>query len=64
MRQTEMLDPRADTIQRAALLAGLQETRGDVPLIDVDAHINDPDFADLAAKQLVTMIAANKTSSR
>jgi uncharacterized protein (UPF0261 family) len=43
---------------REALLAGLEETRGATPLVVLDAHINDPEFAIAAAERLIALMAA------
>jgi uncharacterized protein (UPF0261 family) len=43
---------------REALLAGLEETRGATPLVALDAHINDPEFATAAAERLLALMAA------
>ena len=42
---------------RAALLAGIRQTRGPVELVEVDAHINDSLFAETAAIRLAEMTA-------
>jgi uncharacterized protein (UPF0261 family) len=43
---------------REALLAGLEDTRGATPLVALDAHINDPEFATAAAERLLALMAA------
>jgi uncharacterized protein (UPF0261 family) len=42
-------DPQA----RRQLFDGVRRTHGDVELIELDAHINDPSFAEAAAKKLL-----------
>lgn len=44
--------------ERAALLEGLHETRGATELVELDAHINDPEFALVAAQRLLALMAA------
>jgi len=56
--------PFDDPSARAALLAGLRETHGDVPLIELDAHINDASFAETAAQQLLVMMRAAAATAR
>jgi uncharacterized protein (UPF0261 family) len=46
-------DPEADAAFRAALGAGLRE---DIPLITLDAHINDAAFADRVADEFLTLM--------
>jgi len=41
---------------RAALFAGIRETCGTIDVIQIDAHINDPDFAESAAQTLADLI--------
>lgn len=43
--------------QRAALLEGLNETRGATELVELDPHINDPEFATAAAQRLLALMA-------
>ncbi|MBL8861246.1 MAG: Tm-1-like ATP-binding domain-containing protein [Planctomycetes bacterium] len=50
--------PFDDPAARAELLRGLHETRGAVPLVELDLHINDDAFADRAADELLAHIAA------
>ncbi len=46
-----------DPAARQALLAGIEANRGDVELIQLDCHINDPAFAEAAARRLVELLA-------
>jgi uncharacterized protein (UPF0261 family) len=50
--------PFDDPAAREALLAGLRETHGRVPLADLDLHVNDAAFADAAASRLIEMMRA------
>jgi uncharacterized protein (UPF0261 family) len=50
--------PFAHENARAALLAGLRETHAQVPLIELDLHINDSAFAEAAAHKLLEMLRA------
>jgi uncharacterized protein (UPF0261 family) len=45
-----------DPAARAELLAGLRETRGAVPLAELDLHINDPAFAEACAHELLALM--------
>ena len=45
--------PFDDPEARAQLLAGLRETHGSVPLVELDLHINDPAFAEACAHELL-----------
>jgi uncharacterized protein (UPF0261 family) len=49
----EFWDPAAD---RACFDAIRSSVRADVPVIEVDAHINDPLFADRAVEELLRML--------
>ncbi len=49
--------PFDDPAARTALLEGLRETRGATELVELDAHINDPEFAAAAARRLLELIA-------
>ncbi len=46
-------DPPADAAFRAALRAGL---RPDIPLREIDAHINDPSFAQAVAEAFLNLM--------
>ena len=48
--------PFDDPEARDALREGLRETAGAVELVEVDLHINDPQFAELCARQLLELI--------
>jgi uncharacterized protein (UPF0261 family) len=41
---------------RAALYDGIRASRGNTELIELDCHINDPAFADAAARKLLTFL--------
>ena len=45
-------DPEA----RAALYDGIRENHGDVELLEMDRHINDPEFAEAAANKLIALM--------
>jgi uncharacterized protein (UPF0261 family) len=49
--------PFDDPAAREALLCGLRETHGSVPLDELDLHVNDPAFADAAAQALLAMLS-------
>lgn len=49
--------PFDDPAAREALLAGIRATHGSVQLIEMDHHINDVEFAEAAARQLLTLLA-------
>jgi uncharacterized protein (UPF0261 family) len=49
----EFWDPAAD---RACFDAIRRTARPDVPVIEVDAHVNDPAFADRAVAELLRML--------
>jgi uncharacterized protein (UPF0261 family) len=46
-----------DPAARQALLAGIEANCGNVELIQLDCHINDPAFAEAAARRLVELMA-------
>jgi len=48
--------PFEDVIARAALISGVRKTRGSCELIELDAHINDPVFAERAAEKLIALM--------
>jgi uncharacterized protein (UPF0261 family) len=55
--------PFDDPAARAELLAGLRESHGAVPLVELDLHINDPAFAERCASELLAcMHRATPTS--
>jgi uncharacterized protein (UPF0261 family) len=45
-----------DSVARRALYDGIRATHGDVELIELDNHINDPAFAEAAAQKLLDLI--------
>jgi uncharacterized protein (UPF0261 family) len=49
-------DPRA----RSALFRALRQSHGKAKLIELDHHINDAEFAEAAARQLLEMLAVRK----
>jgi uncharacterized protein (UPF0261 family) len=51
--------PEADA---ALLEAFRKDLRADIPVLALDANINDPQFADRAAQELLTMIKARAAS--
>ncbi len=48
--------PFDDPAARAALFAGIEEHRGDVECDTLDLHINDPEFAEAAARALLELM--------
>jgi uncharacterized protein (UPF0261 family) len=53
-------DPRARRSLHDAIRAGL---RG-VPVEELDLHINDPEFADAAARKLIELISGTRAGAR
>ncbi|MBI3819512.1 MAG: Tm-1-like ATP-binding domain-containing protein [Planctomycetes bacterium] len=49
-----------DPAARTALLEGMRETAGAVPVRALNLHINDPEFAETAARTLIAMIQNQK----
>jgi uncharacterized protein (UPF0261 family) len=49
-------EPFFDPQARAALLHGLHETRSHVPLLELDLHVNDPEFGCTAAERLLALM--------
>ncbi len=47
-----------DPVARQALLAGLEANQGTIELVQLDSHINDPAFAEAAARRLIEFMAA------
>jgi uncharacterized protein (UPF0261 family) len=45
-------DPQA----RKALFDGIRSSHGNVELLEMDRHVNDPEFADAAAKKLIDLM--------
>lgn len=45
-------DPRA----RESLFAAIRRTCGNTPVVEMDNHINDPEFAEAAARKLIEMM--------
>jgi uncharacterized protein (UPF0261 family) len=48
--------PFDDPAARQALLAGIRQNIGSVELVEIDAHINDAQFAETAARRLLAMM--------
>jgi uncharacterized protein (UPF0261 family) len=48
--------PFDDPTARSALFNAIRARHGSVELIEHDAHINDPDFAEAAARRLIAML--------
>ncbi|MGQ0633517.1 MAG: Tm-1-like ATP-binding domain-containing protein [Planctomycetaceae bacterium] len=48
--------PFDDPEARAALFAGIRTTCGKVEVVELDCHINDPQFAETAARRLLAMM--------
>ena len=55
--------PFDDPAARAALYDGIRSTRGSTELIELDCHINDPAFAEAAARTLLTLLQSPVPSS-
>jgi uncharacterized protein (UPF0261 family) len=55
--------PFDDPAARAALFDGVRRTIGGTPLIELDCHINDPQFAEAAAGKLVELMRAKFIAS-
>ena len=48
--------PFADPAARQALYDGIRRTHGPVELLEFDRHINDPEFAEAAARKLLELM--------
>ncbi len=48
--------PFDDPAAREALFDAIRETLGDVELVELPNHINDEEFAEVAARRLIDMI--------
>gem|GEM_PF-3806745 len=55
--------PFDDSVARMALLDALRSNRAGVPLVELDYHINDPEFADAAAHRLLELLRQASTPS-
>jgi uncharacterized protein (UPF0261 family) len=53
-------DPQA----REALFAGIRSRHGTCELIEVDQHINDPEFAERAARKLLELMQSSVQTTR
>jgi uncharacterized protein (UPF0261 family) len=49
---------------REALFEGVRRTRGETELIELDCHINDPEFAEAAARKLLALMKREKEEER
>jgi uncharacterized protein (UPF0261 family) len=54
--------PFDDSSARDALYNAIRANRGDIDVIELDAHINDNAFAEAAANKLLAMIRIGKTA--
>jgi uncharacterized protein (UPF0261 family) len=52
--------PFEDRPARDALLQALCESRSEVELVEVDRHINDPEFAEAAAQKLIELLKSTR----
>jgi uncharacterized protein (UPF0261 family) len=52
--------PFDDPAARAALFQSIRETCGQTPVIELDMHINDRQFAQAAAEKLLSLISARQ----
>jgi uncharacterized protein (UPF0261 family) len=50
-----------DPAARAALFDAIRANHGEVELLELDQHINDPAFAEAAANKLIALLAAAKS---
>ena len=53
--------PFDDPAARAALFAGIRSTLRNIECVELDCHINDPQFAEAAANKLMRMIDDERT---
>lgn len=56
-------EPFDDPEAREALFAAIRAHHGDVPLEELDLHINDEAFADAAAERLLELIRSSQARS-
>jgi uncharacterized protein (UPF0261 family) len=56
--------PFDDPAARQALFEGIQRTAGHVKIVELDAHINDPAFADAAAETLLELMMGRERNGR
>jgi uncharacterized protein (UPF0261 family) len=52
--------PFDDPVARAALFDSLRRNHGNAKLIELDCHINDPEFAEAAARELLAMLRVSR----
>ncbi len=52
--------PFDDPAARAALFDGIRSTHDHIELVELDRHINDPEFAEAAARKLIELIALDR----
>lgn len=55
-----MHDPEGDRSLFDAIRGGL---RADVPLVEVDRHVNEPEFADVVTREFLAMMAAHDAAA-
>jgi len=53
-------EPFEDHEARAALFQAIRDNRGEAELGEIDAHLNDPQFAEAAAKKLLEMLQGSE----
>ncbi len=56
--------PFDDPAARSALFDGIRRTHGDVELLELDRHINEPAFAEAGAEKLLALIACTTRSTK
>jgi uncharacterized protein (UPF0261 family) len=56
--------PFDDPAARAALYDGIRATRGSTELIELDCHVNEPAFAESAARKLLVLLQSSVPLSR
>lgn len=55
--------PFDDTVARQALFEAIERHAGAVPVVRVDRHINDPEFAEAAANRLIELLSESQAVS-
>jgi uncharacterized protein (UPF0261 family) len=53
--------PFDDPAARAALFEGIRSSAKGPRIVEIDAHVNDPEFADRAAAELLGLLARSRT---
>ncbi len=56
--------PFDDPAARAALYGAIRETAKGVEIVELDHHLNDPEFADAAARKLLDLMKSRKEQQR